>query len=133
MQINIHSEIAQIPAKEWNSLINDNNPGTIALGSGSVLDRFDYINEFYGVQHKKSVTTNNSGIYFFDLNQKSALIYNGNVFDNLSDSKGLITYMRNKTLSSIPFIEASNKDKEVYWDIGTNVLVYNTFTGSFTE
>jgi len=26
MQINIHSEIKQIPSKEWNALINDNNP-----------------------------------------------------------------------------------------------------------
>lgn len=112
------------------SLISDNNPGTLALGSGGTLERFDYINEFYGTQHKKSINSNKGGIYFFDKANKAILNYNGST-EVLSDSKGLTSYVNNLTLKDIPFITASNKNSEVYLHLSDNTLVFNNFTGTF--
>lgn len=113
------------------SLITDNNPGGLSLGTGDVLSRFDYIDEFYGSQHKKSVDTGNGGIYFFDLRNKSIVNFNGSQVDVLSNTKGLRSYVNNVTLKDIPFISTSSKESEVYMQLSDKVLVYNSYMGNF--
>ncbi len=115
------------------SLISDLNPGTLSLGTGGTLSRFDYITENYGTQHKKSITSSKGGIYFFDKNLKSILNFNGQQLELLNESKGLNSYINNLTLNDIPFIEANSKNSEVYFQLSDNILVFNNTLQNFTS
>jgi len=64
---------------------------SIQLGTGQVLDRYKYISTDSGTINKWSVISTSKGIYYYDLLNKSFMLYNGQM-NNLSDSKGLHSY-----------------------------------------
>lgn len=113
------------------SLISDGNAGQLSLGTGDILERYDYINEFYGCQHKKSIDSNKGGIFFFDKDKK-AIIKVADGIELLSNSKGFNSYINALTLNNIPFVVGSSLNDETYFKLDSNtVLVFNTFTNNF--
>ena len=113
------------------SLIQDNNAGILALGTGDILDRYDYINEFYGAQYKESVDIINSGIYVIDKNKKVAWQYNTKGLDVISDSRGMKPYFKANTPESIPMVSGNDSNGEVYMLYNNYVLLYGAITGKF--
>ena len=51
------------------SLIEDNNPGGLVLGTGTVLDRYDYLSETVGNQNQFGIAISRTSIYWVDNNK----------------------------------------------------------------
>lgn len=68
------------------SLVQDNNIGTLQLGTGGVLERFDYLSEYYGNSNINGILKSPSGVYWFDNINMMMLRWNGKV-EPLSRSK----------------------------------------------
>jgi len=66
----------------------------VELGSGGVLQDFKYISTESGTKNKWSVINSPSSFYYFDLNNKTINIFNGQI-NGLTDAKGLHTYFSN--------------------------------------
>jgi len=66
----------------------------IQLGTGSVLDRYKYVSTDSGTLNKWSVVPTSQGIYYFDLLNKSFMIFRGQI-NGLSDTKNMHSYFTN--------------------------------------
>jgi hypothetical protein len=64
---------------------------SVELGSGGVLQEYKYATTESGTINKWSVIPTSKGIYYYDLLNKSFMLYNGQV-NNLSDTKGLHSF-----------------------------------------
>jgi len=73
----------------------------IQLGSGSVLDRYQYISTNSGTINKWSVIPASTGIYYYDLLNKSFMAFSGQI-GNISDIKGMHSYfIKNTELNNL--------------------------------
>jgi hypothetical protein len=77
------------------SLIEDNNPGVLALGTGGILDRYDYISNSSGNQNPYSVVPSKQFIYWVDTNKNEIVKFTGQD-RSLSKVKGLQTWINGK-------------------------------------
>lgn len=66
----------------------------IQLGTGSVLDRYQYISIDSGTLNKWSVIPTSQGIYYFDLLNKSFMVFRSQI-NGLSDTKNMHSYFIN--------------------------------------
>lgn len=66
----------------------------IQLGTGSVLDRYQYVSTDSGTLNKWSVIATSQGVYYFDLLNKSYMIFR-NQINGLSDIKYMHSYFNN--------------------------------------
>lgn len=85
------------------SLIQDNNTSALALGTGGILTRFDYISNSNGL-HKNSINslhTSPSALYWYD-HDRGELITMGKGSESLSKAKG-IQSMLNKNKNVIEY------------------------------
>lgn len=120
-------------------VLNDQNDTQVVLGTGGVLERYDYITTIYGQkknQHARVVT--NDSLYWWDGNNKEILVHQQK-FDStpLSTIKYIKNHINKKPESDTPFISYDNKYKEVLFNVVNNQsLVYNeqiqAFTGIYT-
>jgi hypothetical protein len=74
------------------SLIQDNNSSQLVLGTGGVLDRYDYISNYVGCKDKFSIVSSSLGVYWFDRLSKS-LYKHANQLANLTKTKSIQSYM----------------------------------------
>lgn len=145
------------------SLITDTSGAQLILGSGTLLSRYDYIDQYAGSIHQNSVIKTPEGIYFFDIKTCKIMFYN----KELSDIKGmhswLIENLQNSTLINAdneytsvgPYFTPRGgicstydaKNKECWWTFNykdnttleshSYTLVYNeifqAFTGFFSH
>lgn len=120
-------------------VLNDQNDTQVVLGTGGVLERYDYITTIYGQkknQHARVVT--NDSLYWWDGNNKEILVHQQK-FDStpLSTIKYIKNHINKKPESDTPFISYDNKYKEVLFNVVNNQsIVYNeqiqAFTGIYT-
>jgi hypothetical protein len=114
------------------SLIQDNNPGILALGTANVLDRYDYLNLYCGVQNKKSICSSKEAIWFVDKDNKAMFKFTGNQLVDLGLIKGMKSYFRDTTSTTVPFLVSNNKDNELYIKYSNDdVILFNTATDNF--
>lgn len=66
----------------------------IQLGTGSVLDRYQYVSTDSGTLNKWSVVSTSQGVYYFDLLNKSYMVFRSQI-NGLSDIKYMHTYFNN--------------------------------------
>jgi hypothetical protein len=77
------------------SIVSTQDGVQTSLGSGGLLDRFDYVTKKFGMKSKFGNTTGLKGIYFIDdINKKFVSLSGGNI----SDIKGI-----NKLLTDIDY------------------------------
>jgi len=69
---------------------------SVELGSGSVLQEYKYISTESGTINKWSVIPTSTGIYYYDLLNKSFMIFKGQI-GSLSDVKMMHSYFINNT------------------------------------
>jgi hypothetical protein len=90
------------------SLIQDESGNSLVLGTGGVLDRYDYISRNVGTSCKFSVAVTDNSVYWVDDSQKEIMQYISGVRgtynyqskqDELSKAKGMSSYL--KSLDSI--------------------------------
>jgi len=68
----------------------------LQLGRGGVLDDYKYVSTKYGSKHQWSVLNTDSGIYFFDVNHRKLLGFDGAKLQSLSDTAGMSAYFANQ-------------------------------------
>lgn len=131
---------------------NSNIEGQLSLGTGDVLERYDYITTTSGSKHIFGKCGDHSGFYYYDaLNRKIMTI--GERPDAITDKLGLSSFLRevNSKINSIePFrvvfcpnrkfneiVMAFNSDKNVWTSEDvispkeSFTLTLNTLTGKF--
>ena len=70
------------------------NGSQLVLGTGSILDRYDYLSTINGCIHKNSICSSDSVLYWYDSINNEQLSFSGNV-ERLSKTKGVQTYFNN--------------------------------------
>jgi hypothetical protein len=108
------------------SLIQDNQPGQLTLGTGGILTRFDYVTEQSGSTFHDGITSSDTTIYYIDGRRKR--------FNKLLNSKEL-------AISTIEGIESTLDNKTfssgiVGFDKGFNEVIFsidNSLTISYNE
>jgi len=110
------------------SLIQDNNIGSLTLGTGGILDRYDYISTTNGNStiNAKDIVYSDRAVYWYDFNKNIILQYTNNV-DPISKSKGVQTYLNKlkktnrNTVTGIYDI----KYNDIWFTFGNKSLIYS--------
>lgn len=110
------------------SIIPDNNPSAIVLGTGGVLVRHDYVSTQTGTKHKHSVKSTPDGVYYYDdINKSIQLLNSGSV----SDIKGIRDYVLNaSTQTVVSYYKKVNR--EVVFVFTDSAVAYNELKKAFT-
>jgi hypothetical protein len=77
------------------SVVQDNTGSNLILGTGDVIQRFDYISTETGSYHQFGVIQTGSAIYHFDSYLKKMFKFTGQSTQPLSDLKGLNAFFYN--------------------------------------
>lgn len=129
-----------IAAVNERSIITDNNPGALVLGTGGILTRYDYLVEQNGnsIVNDKSIIDTKYGLYWYDYD-KNVICSLGQSFQELSKIKNVQSYLnsiyKENRLNSMSLYDS--KYNEVQFRITDKNLVFNenlqTFTSFYTH
>lgn len=76
-------------------LLPATNGSQLVLGTGSILDRYDYLSTVNGCVHKNSICSSDSVLYWYDATNNEQLAFSGNGVERLSKTKGVQSYFNN--------------------------------------
>lgn len=118
------------------SIATDNSGQNIVLGTGGVLDRYDYYSNTYGMHKQQfcSVCTT-GGLYWFDSHNNVICLFDGQGVTQLS-KQGKVQNILNKYKKGNNFKAFyNNKCNEVVFNILSDgmQIVYNEMLGKFTS
>ena len=127
-------------------VISSDNPGSLQLGTGTVLSRFDYVTTQSGTRHGKSVVVTPMGLFYYDSDRQKIYRVSGST-EPVSDLKGLHSYIAENVPNSIKFNDNtlngygvigeydSENNELLYTFIGpvSFTVIYNTILGVFTS
>jgi len=94
-----------------------NSPGTIILGTGGILKRYDYVSTSSGTKHQSSVCRTPTAIYYHDSINSKSMMFSGQE-NSLSESKGVQSLLNKfKSLShdEISRLEISGITRSVFY------------------
>lgn len=118
------------------SVATDNSGQNIVLGTGGVLDRYDYYSNTYGMhkqQFCEACTT--GGLYWFDSHNNVICLFDGQSVTQLS-KQGKVQNILNKYKKDNNFkVFYNNRYNEVVFNVLNNdmQIVYNEMLGKFTS
>lgn len=75
--------------------------GTVSSGAGAFIQDYQYISTRFGSSQQWAVTSSDSNIYFFDINQRKAFRYGSDGTAPLSDITGMHSYFLENLSGSI--------------------------------
>ena len=109
------------------SLVKDENSNAIQLGTGGVLNRYDYLSTRYGMrQNDRAAIAAEHGIYWIDINNKAIPAFTGNGVVNYSEICNVQNLVNEKMQNHIPTIYYDLQNYEVLCGIDIAVqLVFN--------
>ena len=118
------------------SVATDNSGQNIVLGTGGVLDRYDYYSNTYGMHKQQfcSVCTT-GGLYWFDSHNNVICLFDGQSLVQLS-KQGKVQNILNKYKKNDNFkVFYNNRYNEVVFNILSDdmQIVYNEMLGKFTS
>lgn len=118
------------------SVATDNSGQNIVLGTGGVLDRYDYYSNTYGMHKQQfcSVCTT-GGLYWFDSHNNVICLFDGQSVVQLS-KQGKVQNILNKYKKDDNFkVFYNNRYNEVVFNILSDdmQIVYNEMLGKFTS
>lgn len=118
------------------SVATDNSGQNIVLGTGGVLDRYDYYGNTYGMHKQQfcSVCTT-GGLYWFDSHNNVICLFDGQSVVQLS-KQGKVQNILNKYKKNDNFkVFYNNRYNEVVFNILSDdmQIVYNEMLGKFTS
>lgn len=102
------------------SLIQDNNPGVLALGTGGILERYDYLSETTGNVNDYGIVKSDKFLYWIDNNKSEFIRFSGET-QSVSKVSGIQTLF--------------NEGGNVGWAVGVYDSKYNDviFTVNFAK
>ena len=92
--------IALVSVRE-RSLTQDSSGSEIVLGSGGILERYDYISRVIGSRHQFGFTSSQDSIFFFDMNTKNMYRLQGQSPVAITVAKGMSSYLSNNLFGLI--------------------------------
>lgn len=123
-----NSAIGVIPIEE-REVITTNSGSATSIGTGGVMQRYDYISTVSGCVDGRAITHSNKTIYFIDsINNKLCRISNG--VEYISDLYGLKSLTSSANYSTIRTL-FNNNYNEVWFKLTNDVVVFNEYTNSF--
>lgn len=102
------------------SLIQDSNSSQLVLGTGGVLDRFDYVSTIIGCRDKFGIANGITGSFWYDRTNNYIVKYSDSI-DKVSMSKGIQSYLTSNVLSTQSVI--------AHADINNNEILFTFFIG----
>ena len=126
-----------IAAINERSLINDGNVGQLTIGTGGILDRFDYITTMNGssVVNDRSIVSSSYSLYWYDLDNNEICIYDTQQVQPLSKVKNVQSYLNemyiDKRDCSLSLYD--KKYNEVWFRFYDKSLIYSEYVNSFTS
>lgn len=116
------------------SLIKDESGTQLALGTGGVLERYDYISNEVGNKDKYNITSTDNALFWNYSDRKQLYRYNGNL-EEISFSKAISNHVLNEDVI-LPISITDHTNKEVLFRVGNDILVFDTildvFSGVYT-
>lgn len=118
------------------SVATDNSGQNIVLGTGGVLDRYDYYSNTYGM-HKQQFCSacTTGGLYWFDSHNNVICLFDGQSVVQLS-KQGKVQNILNKYKKNDNFkVFYNNRYNEVVFNVLSDdmQIVYNEMLGKFTS
>ena len=118
------------------SVATDNSGQNIVLGTGGVLDRYDYYSNTYGM-HKQQfcAACTTGGMYWFDSHNNVICLFDGQSVTQLS-KQGKVQNILNKYKKDDNFkVFYNNRYNEVVFNVLSDdmQIVYNEMLGKFTS
>lgn len=116
------------------SLITDNNVGTLTLGTGGVLTRYDYVSTNNGssISNDPSIVASDASLYWYDTDKNELCAFSDSIH-KLSKEKNVQTYLNNNPNTSVHAALYDSKFNEIQMCFEGAVLVYNEYTQRFTS
>lgn len=118
------------------SVATDNSGQNIVLGTGGVLDRYDYYSNTYGMHKQQFCTTcTTGGLYWFDSHNNVICLFDGQSVLQLS-KKCKVQNLLNKYKKDDNFkVFYNNRYNEVVFNVLSDdmQIVYNEMLGKFTS
>lgn len=120
----------------YRSVATDNSGQNIVLGTGGILDRYDYYSNTYGMHKQQfcSVCTT-GGLYWFDSHNNVICLFDGQSVVQLS-KQGKVQNILNKYKKNDNFkVFYNNRYNEVVFNVLSDdtQIVYNEMLGKFTS
>ena len=81
------------------SLIQDNLTSKLSLGTGGVLDRYDYISNKIGIDNKESIVGSQTSVYWF-YDKDTSLYRFAEGPENISKTKNMWSWFKNKYVNT---------------------------------
>lgn len=117
-------------------IVQDINSVQIALGTGQVLERFDYLSTSYGqIKEQYNQDCSDSTLYWWDGNNKEILSYtDGTSIIQLSSVRNIKNHINERNPSASPLIMYDQKYKEVVCNVvNDESVVYSEMAQAFTS
>lgn len=115
----------------------DENGGSLSLGTGGVLERYDYLSNYYGMRkNDNAVCASPSMVYWWDSNKKRIFQYQSGQNVDLLLTNKVDNVFVNSTAKNKPVISYDTKTNEVLFDVVNETngnLVYNERATVFTS
>lgn len=94
------------------SLINDNNATTLALGTGGVLERFDYLETEVGLHSNTAIVESNTNLYFIG-SDNQFYVFTGSSSIPASKAKNIRTLLNSAALLGTVLLAYDEENDEV--------------------
>lgn len=115
------------------SLIQDASGAQLVLGSGGILDRYDYISDKFGSKDKFSVVVSKAGMYWFDRIHKSFVRFTTGKVEDLSRVNYIKSYLDENYKSSHKTIACTDDQNDEVLFTLHNDNIDESFTLGFSE
>jgi hypothetical protein len=120
-------------------VVDSNNPSGLILGSGGILDRYDYISTYYGNTNIDGVLSTESGIYWVDNNKSELVLFNGESLLPLSKAKRVDSFFKENygTITNVKVCYDSKYNEALFKivadTVDLNVLVFSELLNCFSS
>jgi hypothetical protein len=112
------------------SLINDGSGVQLALGTGGVLERYDYISNGKGISNPNALVASKQALYFIDEYNKELWMLQGANSQELSRIKGFSSKI-NSLIPSTKILAGFDPNfNEIYFSFDNETWVLNEILGS---
>lgn len=112
------------------SLITDASGAQLSLGTGGVLERYDYASRHVGNADKYNIATSENAI-FWTYSPKNQICIFDSQLKELSVSSGIATYMEDKGTIIDPITVVDTKNYDVLFKLNDEVLVFDLLSNNF--
>ena len=117
------------------STVIDESGSSIILGTGDVIQDFNYLSTSVGATNPFSVINSEKGIYWIDFNKKKAYAFRANGLNSISDVHGMKSFFNNNIIKDNIVLGYDYINSEVLFSMNSkdNTVVFNETLNKFTS